>query len=395
MVVATSALIFFGADRTADDARLATATGDASSTPSSSTTSTSTTTTLAPAEQALAELNLRQKVGQLLVLQFSGEPSDETRRLLREGIAGSVFVTGRSGNFLDVDQATAMLASLQADAVDAGQPGLLVATDQEGGRVQQVDLEGLSDFPAASTYGAVAAAEGLPAAEAAVRADHAVMGAELAALGVNVDFAPVVDVNIVGDQGAIRDRSFSADAKVTSVLGAAAVEALQAEGVAATAKHFPGHGPTAVDSHQQLPVVERAEDEWWTTDAVPFASAIAADVGLVMIGHLFYPALDPHPEPRPASLSPAIITDLLRGAMGYDGVVVTDDLAAMAPVADLPLDELVVDAVNAGVDLLLTPSDVEAAHAVLLDAVQRGDVPRSTINAAALRVLTLKDRLGV
>ncbi|MGI9601084.1 MAG: glycoside hydrolase family 3 N-terminal domain-containing protein [Acidimicrobiales bacterium] len=400
-LVAFVAGLLLWSGRTADDEPATTGSvpttspaSTSTSTSSATTTTSTTTTTISPVEEALAEMTVEQKAGQVLVSQFSGQPDEAVFDLLRSGAVGSVFVTGRSGNLTDQQGTTAMIASLQAAAADNG-AGLLVATDQEGGRVQQVDIEGVTPFPPADRYGQIAETAGLVEAENLTRAAHQVMGTELNALGFNVDFAPVADVNVVGNQGAIGNRSFSADPATAAALTAVAVEGLDTGGVAATAKHFPGHGSTSVDSHRQLPVVDETTDVWARSDALPFEAAIEVDTPLVMIGHLFYPALDPVPEPRPASLSPAIITDLLRGELGFEGVVVTDDLAAMAPVATLPIDTLVVDALNAGVDLLLTPADVVAAHGAIVAAVADGRVAPETLDAAVARVLTLKQQLGV
>ncbi len=355
-----------------------------------------TTTTPPPTEdelvaQVLAGLSVEQKAGQLLAMQFSGSPDANVLNLVGSGTVGTVFLTSRSGNVTTIDATAALTGQLQ-DA--AGGVGLLITTDQEGAPVQQVNSPGITVFPPAQRYGRLAESLGLDRAVALVEASYTAMGAELAALGFNVDLAPVADVNVVGNQGAIRNRSFSADPVIGAALTAAATRGLQAVGVGATAKHFPGHGPTAVDSHRQLPIIEKSREDWDATDRLAFDAAIAAGTELVMVGHLYVTGLD-SADPRPATLSPEVITRLLRGDLGYDGVVITDDLAGMRPVQNLSVTDQVLGAIDAGADILLTPPDPAAAHQVIVDAVASGRISMERLDASAHRVLRLKMRLDL
>ena len=373
-----------------------TATASPTTTGRSATTTTLTvaTTTTVPAIVAQVDaMSLEAKAGQLIVLGFSGSPSAQTLDLLADGGAGAVFVAARSGNVTDAAATGAMLEQLRRAASSSG-VGLLVMTDQEGGRVAAMGPAGLTAFPAPDRFGQLADALGTETATALVVDAYRVIGAELVEVGVDIDLAPVADVNTVGDRGAIRDRSFHSDAAVAATLTGAAVAGLHEGGAAATVKHFPGHGATTVDSHRQLPVLDTPIGAWLAGDAVPFMTAIEAGVELVMIGHLAFPQLDDVVEPRPATLSPAIVAGLLREDLGFDGVVITDDLTAMAPVVDLPLDEVVLRALGAGADLLLTPPDPMAARAAIVAAVADGRLSEAHLDESVRRILVLKEQLA-
>jgi beta-N-acetylhexosaminidase len=215
-----------------------------------------------------------------------------------------------------------------------------------------------------------------------------VAGTELAAVGVNLDFAPIADV--LGDaEGIIGSRSYGSDPATASAQVAAAVRGLQGTGVAATLKHFPGHGNTDLDSHTELPVVPAAHP-LADTDLPPFTAGIDAGAWLVMSGHLDVRAVE---EGMPATFSRGTVTGLLRDQLGFGGVAVTDALN-MAPAQRWPAGEAAVRALLAGNDLLLMPPDLAAAQAGLLTALADGTLPRERLVQAAARVLTLKLRLA-
>ncbi|WP_433090314.1 glycoside hydrolase family 3 protein [Dactylosporangium sp. CA-052675] len=259
---------------------------------------------------------------------------------------------------------------------------LLIGTDQEYGQVTRI-RDGIVQLPAALAFGA-AGDPGLT--EAAWKA----AGTELAAIGLNVDFAP--DADVLGTQpgGVIGSRSFGSDPAKVATQVAAAVRGLQAAGVAATVKHFPGHGHTTTDSHSTLPVLSQNLTALETADLPPFTAARDAGVGLVMSGHLDVKAIDPG---VPASFSGKVLTDLLRGKLGYDGVVVTDALN-MAPAEQWGPGEAAVRAILAGNDVLLMPPSLSAAYKGLLDAVKSGRLPKQRMVESATRILALKQRLG-
>ena len=258
---------------------------------------------------------------------------------------------------------------------------LLVGIDQEYGVVARL-TDGVTGLPSAMA----SAAAGDPAlTEAAWR----VAGTELAALGVNVDFAPVADVLSGGGGGIIGSRSYGSDPALAAAQVAAVVRGLQGAGVAATLKHFPGHGNTELDSHSELPVVPAAHP-LAEADLPPFTAGIDAGAWLVMAGHLDIQQLDPG---LPASFSHPVLTGLLREQLGFQGVTVTDALN-MAPAQRWPPGEAAVRALLAGADLLLMPPDLAAAYDGLLTAVRDGTLPRERLREAATRVLELKRRLA-
>lgn len=288
---------------------------------------------------------------------------------------GGVILFSR--NLVNPPQIRTLTDGLRAAA---GGP-LLVGVDQEYGVVARL-TDGVTGLPSAMAF----AAAGDPAlTEAAWR----VAGSELSTLGLNVDFAPVADVLGGPAGGIIGSRSYGSDPVLASGQVAAVVRGLQGAGVAATLKHFPGHGNTNLDSHAELPVVP-ASHPLAEADLPPFTAGIDAGAWLVMAGHLDIQQLDPG---QPASFSRPILTGLLRDQLGFQGVTVTDALN-MAPAQRWPPGEAAVRALQAGADLLLMPPDLAAAYDGVLAAVADGTLPRERLREAATRVLALKQRLA-
>lgn len=280
-------------------------------------------------------------------------------------------------------QVRALTDGLQAAAAKLpAKAPLLVGTDQEFGVVTRIK-DGVTTLPSAMAFGAT----GRPAlTEAAWRA----AGTELAALGITVDFAPDADVLGAAGNTAIGSRSFGSDPGATADHVAAAVRGLQGAGVAATLKHFPGHGHTAADSHDDLPVLQQSRAALDANDLPPFTAGIAADAWLVMSGHLDTRSVDPG---VPATFSSKVITGVLRGELGFTGVVVTDAMN-MAPAKKWPAGDAAIRAINAGNDLLLMPDDLPAVYSGLLAGVRDGRLPRARLVEAVTRILTLKQRIG-
>lgn len=281
------------------------------------------------------------------------------------------------------EQVRGLTRGLQEAAarLPTGSAPMLIGTDQEFGVVTRIK-QGVTILPSAMAFGAA----GEPAlTEAAWRA----AGIELAAVGVNLNFAPVADV-LGADSLVIGSRSYGSDPTAAARQVAGAVRGLQGAGVAATLKHFPGHGHTAADSHEDLPVLAQDRAALRADDLPPFAAGIDAGAWLVMSGHLDVRAVDPGTA---ATFSHRVLTDLLRGELGFTGVVVSDALN-MAPARRWPAGEAAVRAINAGNDLLLMPPDVSAAYDGLLAALRDGRLARERLVEAVTRVLTLKFRLA-
>jgi beta-N-acetylhexosaminidase len=282
-------------------------------------------------------------------------------------------------NVASPEQVRALTDGLRGVAGEG--PPLLVGIDQEYGVVARL-TDGVTGLPTAMAFGAA----GDPAlTEAAWR----VAGTELAAVGVNIDFAPVADVLGGGPGGIIGSRAFGGDPAATSVQVAATVRGLQGTGVAATLKHFPGHGNTDVDSHTDLPVVP-ASHPLAEADLPPFAAGIDAGAWLVMSGHLDVREVE---SGMPASFSKGTVTGLLRDQLGFEGVAVTDAMN-MEPARRWPAGEAAVRALLAGNDLLLMPPDLAAAYDGLLAALDDGTLPRERLVQAVTRVLALKLRIA-
>jgi beta-N-acetylhexosaminidase len=320
---------------------------------------------------------------QLMMRSFRGTsaPPDVLERIQHQPPAG--FALYRSLNVVDADQVRALNDELQAAARIAGQPRLLIATDQEGG--QLMALGDGTPFPGNLALGATRSAH------LARETGHAI-GRELAATGVNVDFAPVCDVNVNPANPVVGTRSFGESPRLVATLGAAMIDGLQAAGVAATAKHFPGHGDTELDSHQGTPVLPHGLDRLREVELPPFAAAIKAGVRLIMTAHVALPALNDGLD-IPATMSPAILNELLRSELGFDGVVISDamDMGALGVGSERVLDA--VAALRAGIDLLLSGPDSSEQDRVadgLAYAMRRGLLASHQVRASVDRVGHLK-----
>ncbi len=245
----------------------------------------------------------------------------------------------------DASQIKRLIADCQAIAAERlGRP-MTVAIDQEGGPVKRLP-EPFGQYPAASSYG--------PEGEEAVYEWGLDQGRELKGLGITMNLAPVVDVNTLGERGMMRERAYGTDPETVSRLTSAAIRGLHDAGIAACAKHFPGIGHSTLDSHLHLPVVERTKEELFACELVPFRAVVEQGVEAIMVGHLVYPALD---RDRPASLSPKIMRELLRDEMGYQGLIVTDDLEMGAVTTLLSPQEAAASALAAGADRVLMCQD--------------------------------------
>jgi beta-N-acetylhexosaminidase len=268
-----------------------------------------------------------------------------------------------------------------AGRLPAGQAPFLIGTDQEYGVVTRI-TDGVTLLPSALAAGAAGKPE---LTEAAWRA----AGDELAAMGINLDFAPVADV-LATRSTVIGSRSYGADPKATAAQVAGAVRGLQAAGVAATVKHFPGHGHSAADSHEGLPVLDQPRKALEAGAWPPFSAGIDAGAMAVMSAHLDARSVDPGTA---ATFSHKLLTDVLRGQLGFQGVVITDGMN-MPPAKRWSPGEAAVRALKAGNDLVLMPPHVGQAYDGLLAALRDGSLPRPRLVEAATRVLTMKFKLA-
>ncbi|WP_158891412.1 glycoside hydrolase family 3 protein [Amycolatopsis anabasis] len=358
------------------------------------------------AEGVLRGMTLEQKIGQLFVATVYGKSANEVHpgnlkaygvgtaaEVVRKyGVGGVIYFNNSDADNVDDPAQVARFSNgLQRAALTSGSHlPLIISIDQEGGQTTRISAPA-TEYPSSMALGA-----GRSTPDA--RQVAAINGRELRAMGINQDFAPVADVNSNPLNPVIGTRSFSADPKLASEFVAAEVDGYQRSGratgtVSTAAKHFPGHGDAAEDSHSELPVIKRTEAQWRQTDLPPFQAAIAAGVDSIMTAHISVPSLDP--SGNPATLSKPIMTGLLRNELKYDGVVVTDALRMDGVRKMYPDSEVPVLALEAGVDQMLLPPDFGVAVKGVLDAVRSGRLTEQRIDQSVLRILKLKFKRGI
>jgi beta-N-acetylhexosaminidase len=323
----------------------------------------------------------RRQLGQLVMLGFDGyQIPPEVRSLARDFDLGGIVLFKRNVESPEQVAELAFESARLCETVPAW-----VAVDQEGGRVARMRRP-FTEWPPMAALGRCG--DGVLAA----RVGRA-LARELAAVGVTFDFAPVLDVLTRTGNPAIGDRAIGADAELVARLGTVLIEAIQGEGLAACAKHFPGHGDASVDSHHDLPVLDLPPERFEAVDWVPFRAAIASSVASVMVAHLLVPAFD---EQEPASLSRPVVTGLLRERLGFDNLILTDDLSMKGCSARYALPAATVRAIAAGHDsaLLCEPNHDEQAAALeaLAHAFEDGTLPFAQLEASVARHARLKAR---
>ena len=327
---------------------------------------------------ALAGMSVEDMVGQMFVVSVGGTgPDYYIEKMVRERNIGGVLLFGY--NMRSERQTESLVCGLQELSMQT-EPAvpLFVAVDQEGGGIASAPW--VAPEPSAAEVGRGGDPD--EARHIALR-----MGRQLLRAGINTDFAPVVDT---GFGAAIGNRSFGENPELVARMGAAAVEGFEEAGIVSAAKHFPNHGPATSDSHVSLPVIRHDDKKLRTHDLPPFEAAIDAGVPMVMVGHLVYPAIDPE---RPASLSGDALS-MLRGDLGFDGVVVTDDLAMAAATGGGSVADAAVEAVGAGADLLIVssaPQEQADAYDAVVEAIRSGTIPRSRIEESVGRLLEVKE----
>ena len=333
-------------------------------------------------------LSIRRDIGQLLIGSLPGTTiPGELRSLARDFQLGGVILFSRN---IEAPEHVAEL-SHDVQSLASGMP-LWVSIDQEGGRVARLRAP-FTEWPPMVVLGRCGDSD------LATRFAVA-LAAELKAVGISLDYAPVLDIHTNPRNPVIGDRALAADAAMVGALGSAIVRGLQDHGVAACGKHFPGHGDTSVDSHNDLPVVEHAPDRIRRVECVPFRDAIRAGVAFMMTAHLLVPALD---EDAPATLSRRIVCGLLREELGFDGVILSDDLEMEALARTHTAPEAAVRAIAAGCDGVLVcrarvqdrSGDIEVLAAVLealVHAVEDGRIPYKRLEDALRRHRRAKER---
>ncbi len=343
-------------------------------------------------ESRLAQMTLEAKVGQLFLVFFNGPVlSPALEEMITTYRVGGLILYTVAGNLESSDQITTLIAAAQSVACRDGIP-LLISVDQEGGPVVRLPTPA-THFPSAMAI----AATGQPDYARQVALATAV---ELRSLGINVNYAPVVDVNSNPLNPIIGIRSFGSDPVQVTDYGLAMLQGYQAARVIATPKHFPGHGDTDVDSHLGLPRVDRSQSEVMSIDLAPFKKLVEQGAEIIMTAHVVVPALDP--DPIPATLSPRILQTILRDQLGFDGVVITDSLTMGAIVQHYGLAQAAQLSLEAGADILLfgadpghDPEEAKVAYHHLLELFRSGSLPMSRLDTSVRRILLLKERYGL
>lgn len=335
-------------------------------------------------------LSLEQQVAQMFMVTVHGAELPEIGRdfLQRWQPGAMVLFTSNVGSAAAVTRLTNNYQQAMAD-VDA--PPLLIAVDQEGGDVQRL-RDGMTRLPLPPLVTATNDPE-------LAFAMGALVAEELRAVGVNMNLAPVADLLTNAANPIVTRRSYGSDPQLTGETISNVLRGMQDNGVLATLKHFPGHGDTSSDSHVDLPVLDLSQERLNATELVPFAMGIEAGVEAVMVAHIWYSTLAPE-EVVPASLSPEVVTGLLREQMGFDGIILSDALDMDAIDRRYSYPQAAVMAVQAGADMLATGPGIgletqAAMMQAVIDAVRSGEIPASRIQESAARVLEAKQRYGL
>ena len=336
----------------------------------------------------VAALSVEQKVGQLMSIAFHGARiTSAVEAMIRQRAVGGLVL--RAENAEDASALVKLASDLQSIARDAKVPPLFLSIDQEGGPVIRVG-RGMTILPGQMALAAT------PDAANAVKTAVSINAAELRAVGIGWNLAPVADVNDEPRNPIIGNRSFGSDPSQVASLVVQAVSAYRAGGLFACAKHFPGHGATTVDSHTGLPEIDSDRKRLDAVELVPFRAAIAAGVPAIMSAHIVVPALDPTPS-LPVTLSKKVMTDLLRGDLGFTGIVVSDDLE-MGALASIGEARAGLMAFEAGVDHLLFRFDETAhieGHRLILEAARSGRVSASRLDSSVARLIGAKVQQGL
>lgn len=335
----------------------------------------------------MKEMNLREKIGQMVMTGFPGvHITPDLIHLIDEYKVANIILF--SYNVGTIEPIRGLCQELHRKIEDATGYTAFIAIDQEGGVVTRLPSEACN-VPGAMLLGATGKEE------YAYRAGI-ITGTELKSIGINMNLAPVLDINSNPNNPVIGTRSYSSDANVVERFGCNMIKGLQVAGIMPTVKHFPGHGDTAVDSHLGLPVVEKDLQQLQKLELIPFKSAIDQGVPCVMTSHILFPKLED--ENVPATMSKRILTGLLREKMGFQGIIITDCLEMGAIVHHYGTAKAAVEAIKAGAQLLCishTPTLVMEAIQRLEEAVQCGEIPIAMIDDAVANILKFKEEYRI
>lgn len=333
-----------------------------------------------PIALQISEMTLEEKIGQMLLVGIDGTILDDNaKKMIAEDKVGGIILY--KNNIKDLKGLISLINAMKKS--NSGNPApLFMSVDQEGGKVNRMPAE----FTSIPSNGSVGAKSNAAAAEMMGK----LLAREVQMSGFNMNFAPVLDINSNPDNPVIGDRSFGNTASKVIDLGIAEMKGIASEGIVPVVKHFPGHGDTSVDSHLELPVVNKSAEQLAGLEWLPFEAAIKEGTDAVMVAHILYPKIDPD---KPASLSSTIIGKQLRGDMGYQGLVITDDLTMGAITKNYDLATAAIDTINAGSDILLIAHEYDNEKLVLhslINNVKSGKLQEARIDESVYRILALK-----
>jgi beta-N-acetylhexosaminidase len=346
-------------------------------------------------DQILADMAVEEKIGQLFLVYFKGPSlSPELKEMINKYYVGGIILYTVSENIKDPVQVGNLINDAQNEALKHGSGiPLFIAIDQEGGRVVRL-TEGVAVFPGNMAIGATGSIKD-------ARFMAMITAKELKALGINMNFAPVVDVNNNPDNPIIGTRSFGASAGQVAGFGSEVIETYRIYDIISTAKHFPGHGDTTIDSHIGIPIIPHGLDRLQAIELLPFQKAIDTGVPAIMTAHVVIPALEKK-RGLPATLSYNILTGLLRRKMGFDGLIITDSLGMGAIAKTFSITDAAIMALKAGADILLFGADkkLETQDQItvfrhILSRVHSGEIPMERINESVRRTLKTKVQYGL
>ena len=330
-------------------------------------------------EETLSNMTIDEKIGQMMIIYYSSQSMDSTLKKAIEDVKPGGFILF-SDNMSSYDGTLRLIKDIKS----LSKVPMFISIDEEGGRVQRLlSVKGtdVSDVP--SMYDV-----GLKNDIELTYNVGKLIAEELRVFGINLDFAPDIDVYSNSNNTVIGKRSFGSDKELVAKHGLSLAKGLEDNGVIAVYKHFPGHGNTAVDSHKSLPILDLTKEELENVDVYPFKEAIKNNASMIMVGHLAVPKITG--DDTPASLSKKLITDYLKKELGYNGLVVTDALNMGALTNYYSKEEICGKAVEAGVDILLMPTSSRTCLKSVQDALKNGDVTEEQINESVRKILKLK-----